>query len=111
MQGIINKLTAENVEYRDNNKTQQFEVCIQELQREVQQTGNYVSVAQWLVFSNKKPVHCHHTHFADTLLYVSGILGHNSALGTTEAGVTAAALCSAEVSSTDKSVELQRVPR
>lgn len=54
LQGIINKLTAENVEYRDNNKTQQFEVQIQELQREVQQTGDCFVVAEWLVFSNRK---------------------------------------------------------
>lgn len=38
LQGIINKLTAENVEYRDNNKTQQFEVRIQELQQILKQT-------------------------------------------------------------------------
>ncbi|KAL0023072.1 hypothetical protein WJX79_008756 [Trebouxia sp. C0005] len=38
LQGIINKLTAENVGYRDNNKTQEFEVRIQELQQMLKQT-------------------------------------------------------------------------
>lgn len=44
LQGIINKLTAENVEYRDNNKTQQFEVRIQELQQILKQTGEFLSL-------------------------------------------------------------------
>lgn len=39
LQGVITKLKAENVEYRDNNKTQQFEASIQELQQKLQQTG------------------------------------------------------------------------
>ena len=44
LQGIINKLTAENVEYRDNNKTQQFEVRIQELQQMLKQTGDFLNL-------------------------------------------------------------------
>jgi len=44
LQGIINKLTAENVEYRDNNKTQQFEVRIQELQQMLKQTGEFLDL-------------------------------------------------------------------
>ncbi len=44
LQGIINKLTAENVEYRDNNKTQQFEVRIQELQQMLKQTGEVLNL-------------------------------------------------------------------
>jgi len=44
LQGIINKLTAENVEYRDNNKTQQFEVRIQELQQMLKQTGEFLNL-------------------------------------------------------------------
>lgn len=44
LQGIINKLTAENVEYRDNNKTQQFEVRIQELQQTLKQTGEFLNL-------------------------------------------------------------------
>ena len=39
LQGTITKLKAENVEYRSNNKTQQFEASIQELQQKLQQTG------------------------------------------------------------------------
>ncbi|KAL3149281.1 hypothetical protein ABBQ32_002097 [Trebouxia sp. C0010 RCD-2024] len=38
LQGVITKLQAENVAYRDNNKTQQFEASIQELQQKLQQT-------------------------------------------------------------------------
>lgn len=39
LQGAISKLNAENVQYRDNNKTQQFETRIQELEQKLQQTG------------------------------------------------------------------------
>lgn len=90
LQGVINKLTAENVEYRDNNKTQQFEVQIQELQREVQQTGDCFTVAEWLVLGNRMQVHSNHLQFAAaaaTLLYASLMLEHSSALGATEAGL------------------------
>lgn len=44
LQGIINKLTAENVGYRDNNKTQEFEVRIQELQQMLKQTGELLNL-------------------------------------------------------------------
>ncbi len=40
LQSTINKLNAENVEYRDNNKTQQFEVHIQDLEQKLRDTGN-----------------------------------------------------------------------
>ena len=39
LQGIITKLKAENVEYQNNSKTQQFEDSIQELQQKLKQTG------------------------------------------------------------------------
>ena len=39
LQGIISKLQAENVEYRDNSKTEQFEDKILELQQKLHQTG------------------------------------------------------------------------
>lgn len=39
LQGIIAKLKAENVEYQNNSKTQQFEDSIQELQQKLKQTG------------------------------------------------------------------------
>ena len=42
LQGTITKLKAENVEYRNNNKTQQFEASIQELQQKLQQTGTFL---------------------------------------------------------------------
>ena len=55
LQGIINKLTAENVEYRDNNKTQQFEVRIQELQQMLKQTGELLN----LLFKGAMRTHCY----------------------------------------------------
>ena len=39
LQTVINKLKAENVEYRNNSKTDQFEARIQELQQKLQDTG------------------------------------------------------------------------
>ena len=98
LQGIINKLTAENVEYRDNNKTQQFEVQIQELQREVQQTGDCFTVAEWLVLGNRMQVHSNHLQFAAaTLLYASLMPGTQlSSWRNRGRSSTAAVLCSKE---------------
>ena len=39
LQGVITKLKAENVDYQNDNKTQQFEASIQELQKKLQETG------------------------------------------------------------------------
>ena len=39
LQSVINKLKAENVEYRNNSKTDQFEARIQELEKKLQDTG------------------------------------------------------------------------
>ena len=39
LQSVINKLKAENVEYRNNSKTDQFEARIQELEKKLQNTG------------------------------------------------------------------------
>lgn len=49
LQGVINKLKAENVEYRDNNKTNQFEARIQELEKKVRDTGTCCAARQGTV--------------------------------------------------------------
>ena len=39
LQSTISRLQAENVEYRDNSKSEQFEAQILELQQKLHQTG------------------------------------------------------------------------